>query len=240
MLISLKSLVPLCHEKHRTVLDGLWVQQLNISSVQTLPALLQYLKTLPALTKAGEVQSHELLPADMRTALRPLTDLVSTTAQDLGLLPDEDKSKNTMHERALLMSMRGAQPHVDIPHKRWMDKLFWALSLHDTDTDVLFGNLGYRVALMAGTLLIFDPCQPHAVIAREHGGFKKSHFSKDRVQYCAGGDFSPVDWAALGVRHNLSPSEYAARRNVANALVHQETCILKRTSVYSRWADSMI
>lgn len=232
MVPPLKSLVPLRHAKHRTVLDTVWSERLDLSSVETVPALLGHLQALPIPNCAGVVASHEVLPPLVKAALRPLCDQVCAAVQALDLLAPTEVPK--FHERALLMSMRGAQPHTDIPRARWVDKLFWALSLQDTDTDVLFGNLGHRIALQAGTLLVFDPCQPHAVIAREHAGFKKSHFPKSRVQLCAGGDFPAKDWPALGVSHQLTDEDIATRRNVEGILVHQETCRVKRASPLTR------
>jgi hypothetical protein len=228
MVTHLKSLVPLRQARHRTVLDAVWSTQLNLSNIGSIPTLLDYLQMQPALKRAGVLESHVVLPSVVNAALGSVCNEVSVLAQKLNLLAPSEAAN--LLSNAILMSMRGAQPHTDIPTARWMDKLFWALSLQDTDTDVLFGNLCHRIPLMAGTLLVFDPCQPHAVIAREHSSFKKSHFPKGRVQLCAGGDFPAKDWAALGVSHRLTDKDLAERRDVVNVLVNQETCQVKRAN----------
>jgi hypothetical protein len=47
----------------------------------------------------------------------------------------------------------------------------------DKGLDVHFPALGLRIPLTCGTALVFDTCQPHAVIPRDSSGFDARDFS---------------------------------------------------------------
>jgi len=123
--------------------------------------------------------------------------------------------------------MRGAQPHFDGQSKAWRNRLFWSLSLDDTDTDVLFGNLAIRVPQTRGTLLIFDGNQPHCLLAREHAIFQKNHFPKSRSQFFVGGDFDVKDWSALGASRHLTPQDLASHLDVLTMRINPKTCAVQ-------------
>lgn len=210
----------------RTAFDSVWMEQLDLSGLKALPVLREYLQALPPESKAGIIQSHLRLPNAQVLALKQLSRLVISRLDALKLMPVGQV--DAFHERALLMSMRGAQPHTDIGASKWQNSLFWSLCLRDTDTHVLFGNLKLRFPQQAGTLLIFDPAQSHCVLDATQDVFMKSHFRKDRTQIFAGGDFEPRSWRALGVEHNIPWEDLPARVDARMALVHQKTCLFKR------------
>lgn len=159
-----------------------------------------------------------------RSLLNALCINVAEQLQRWNLLKQEDVG--AMQDAALLMSMRGALPHHDSFVDNAETNLFWAIALHDTDTDVLFPNLGQRIEQTRGTLLVFDAGQPHAVIAREHDVFMKSHFKKTRRQFFAGGDFKTSVWKDVGVEFAL-PKD-SAHRDVLKAMLHAKTGMLRK------------
>ncbi len=74
-----------------------------------------------------------------------------------------------------LMVCRGARYHHD--GEQYGGAAFCNLFLsEDKGQDVHFPSLGLRIPLRRGTVLIFDTCQPHAVIRRGSDGFDASDF----------------------------------------------------------------
>jgi len=78
-----------------------------------------------------------------------------------------------------LMACRGARYHHD--GEQYGGFVFCNLFLSDDcGLDVHFphaGNSGYRIPLTRGTMLVFDTCQPHAVIRRGSSGFDEADFA---------------------------------------------------------------
>lgn len=213
---------PLRFGQLRTVVEGFWTSTLSLPHDLCL-SLAEYLQEQPCET-TGLVESHMRLPPTQRSLLNALCLSVAEQLQRWALLKQEDVG--TMQDAALLMSMRGALPHHDSFVPNAEANLFWAISLQETDTDVLFGNLGQRIEQRCGTLLVFDAGQPHAVIAREHDVFMKSHFKKTRRQFFAGGDFKTSVWKDVGVEFALPKGD--ARRDVLKAMVHEKTGLLRK------------
>ena len=78
-----------------------------------------------------------------------------------------------------LMACRGASYHHD--GAQYGGAAFCNLFLsEDRGLDVHFPDTGHRVPLVRGTVLIFDTCQPHAVIERRSASFDKADFPNDR------------------------------------------------------------
>ncbi|MGN5477085.1 hypothetical protein ACTMU2_09785 [Cupriavidus basilensis] len=74
-----------------------------------------------------------------------------------------------------LMACRGARYHHD--GDQYGGAAFCNLFLsEDNGQDVHFPSLGLRIPLRRGTVLLFDPCQPHAVIRRGRNGFDAADF----------------------------------------------------------------
>ena len=74
-----------------------------------------------------------------------------------------------------LMVCRGARYHHD--GAQYGGSAFCNLFLgEDKGLDLHFPSTGQRIALCRGTLVIFDTCQPHAVIARGGNGFDAADF----------------------------------------------------------------
>ena len=222
MFQHFESHIPLRFGQLRTVVEGFWTSHLSLPT-DLCSGLTEYLQTQPCET-TGLVESHMRLPPTQRSLLNALCITVAEQLQRWNLLKQEDVG--TMQDAALLMSMRGALPHHDSFVDNAETNLFWAIALHDTDTDVLFGNLGQRVEQTRGTLLVFDAGQPHAVIAREHNVFMKSHFKKARRQFFAGGDFPTAVWKDVGVTFELPKGD--ARVDVRKAMVNAKTGHVKK------------
>lgn len=77
-----------------------------------------------------------------------------------------------------LMVCRGARYHHDGDYG---GMAFCNLFVgEDKGQDVHFPWLGLRIPLQRGTMLVFDTCQPHAVIPRGGEGFNPADFPADR------------------------------------------------------------
>ncbi len=75
-----------------------------------------------------------------------------------------------------LMASRGTHYHHD--GELYGGKAFCNLVLSDErDTDLHLPAAGQRIALALGTVLLFDPCQPHAIIRRGAPGFDAADFA---------------------------------------------------------------
>lgn len=109
-----------------------------------------------------------------------------------------------------LMACRGARYHHD--GSLYGASVFCNLFLsEDRGLDLHLPGTGQRIPLVRGTAVVFDTCQPHAVIDRRSSGFELADFSAER-------DCSQVflTWElplanavvanALGVHIDLAPS----------------------------------
>ncbi|MEN4921912.1 hypothetical protein ABE485_24820 [Achromobacter spanius] len=77
-----------------------------------------------------------------------------------------------------LMACRGARYHHD--GGQYGAAAFCNLFLSDDKgLDVHFPGTGHRIALKPGVAMVFDTCQPHAVIARHASGFDEADFASD-------------------------------------------------------------
>jgi hypothetical protein len=75
-----------------------------------------------------------------------------------------------------LMACRGARYHHD--GGQYGGAAFCNLFLsEDRGLDVHFPAAGLRIPLVRGTAMIFDTCQPHAVIPRDGTGFREADFA---------------------------------------------------------------
>jgi hypothetical protein len=77
-----------------------------------------------------------------------------------------------------LMACRGARYHHD--GSQYGYSAFCNLFLNeDRGLDLHFPFTGQRIALRRGTAVVFDTCQPHAVIARNRSGFDAADFPSE-------------------------------------------------------------
>ncbi|MFY0478452.1 hypothetical protein [Achromobacter marplatensis] len=75
-----------------------------------------------------------------------------------------------------LMACRGARYHHD--GDQYGGAAFCNLFLsEDKGLDVHFPASGHRIPLARGTAIVFDTCQPHAVIRRDASGFDAADFA---------------------------------------------------------------
>jgi len=78
-----------------------------------------------------------------------------------------------------LMACRGAKYHHD--GERYGGMAFCNLFLsEDRGLDLHFPHTDHRIPLVRGTVVVFDTCQPHAVIERGSRGFNLADFPYDR------------------------------------------------------------
>lgn len=77
-----------------------------------------------------------------------------------------------------LMACRGAKYHHDGAH--YGEAAFCNLFLsEDKGLDLHFAMTGHRIALVRGTMVVFDTGQPHAVIQRRSSSFRAADFPAD-------------------------------------------------------------
>jgi len=77
-----------------------------------------------------------------------------------------------------LMASRGTRYHHD--GGQYGGSVFCNVFLSaDSGTDFHFPASGHRIALKRGTAVIFDPCQPHAIIRSGSPGFDAADFGLD-------------------------------------------------------------
>lgn len=130
----------------------------------------------------------------------------------LGFLPASFSAQDfreAVETDACFIGTQGANFHLDIGCTSWHKKLFTVYALEDSDCELLFPNIGVRVPLDAGTLVVFDPAQPHGVVRKGGISLKKSLFSTEHQQTFIGVNI-PLDahtWSTLGVQTDLSPSQ---------------------------------
>jgi hypothetical protein len=80
-----------------------------------------------------------------------------------------------------LMASRGTGYHHD--GARYGSKAFCNVFLSaDSGTDFHFPAAAHRIALVRGTAVIFDPCQPHAIIKRNASAFAAADFASDAMR----------------------------------------------------------
>jgi hypothetical protein len=80
-----------------------------------------------------------------------------------------------------LMASRGTTYHHDGAH--YGSAAFCNVFLtEDSGTDLHFPAAGHRIALVRGTAVIFDPCQPHAIIKRGAPGFDEADFAPEQMR----------------------------------------------------------
>lgn len=80
------------------------------------------------------------------------------------------------HVEPALMGCRGTPYHHD--GERYGDKVFCNLFLGpDADVDLHMPAAGVRLPVHDGTVVLFDPSQPHALVRRSSAGFATSDFA---------------------------------------------------------------
>lgn len=119
----------------------------------------------------GDVESLPLARARMRwPQYRQCVEAVADWIRGLGL---QDALAGA---EVALMACRGARYHHD--GAQYGGAAFCNLFLsEDQGLDVHFPAAGQRIALVRGTVLVFDTCQPHAVVARSSTGFDVADFA---------------------------------------------------------------
>jgi len=127
--------------------------------------------TLHLGLEAGDIEALPLGRARLRwPQLHRCFDAVRHWLAALGL-PDLLSSSDVA-----LMASRGTSYHHD--GARYGSKAFCNLFLsEDSGTDFHLPAAGHRIALSRGTAVIFDPCQPHALIKRGALGFDEADFA---------------------------------------------------------------
>lgn len=132
-----------------------------------------------------------------------------------------------------LMACRGAKYHHDGAQYGGMAFCNLFLS-EDRGLDLHFPSTGHRIPLVMGTAVVFDTCQPHAVIERGSSGFDVSKFStdQDHIQVFLTWELpieNPDVVHALGVAFDIDPAtslrfdEEQVRLNGARASVCPES-----------------
>ena len=126
------------------------------------------------ILEPGDVEAMPLARARMRWPdYSRCVQAVSDWTRTLGM-PEVLASSDVA-----LMACRGARYHHD--GAQYGSAAFCNLFLsEDKGLDVHFPSTGHRIPLTRGTVVIFDTCQPHAVIQRGSSGFNAADFAPDQ------------------------------------------------------------
>ena len=155
----------------RVVLSG-------VLDIEALPARMvadcERESSLQLDLQPGDVEALSLARARARWPdYRRCVQAVSSWADALGLTGAIDDSD------AALMVCRGARYHHD--GAQYGGSAFCNLFVgDDKGLDLHFSSTGQRIALIRGTVVLFDTGQPHAVIQRASSGFEVSDFGPER------------------------------------------------------------
>ena len=125
--------------------------------------------------EAGDVEQLPLAHARMRwPGFRGSVTAVSDWLAVQGL-PDV-VGPATSHGDLALMACCGARYHHD--GSQYGAKVFCNLFVSDTPELVVhFPAIGKRIALLRGTVMVFDTCQPHGVVFKDRAGFDAADFA---------------------------------------------------------------
>ncbi len=185
MLITADPEVALRFGDQRSVLNSVFIEETTFASAKALQRLAHYAKEACTL-RSGYVDTtwRHLDPTpqeDLQPILRELTELMRGYE-----FLDEDNAYE-LEGNLQFMASQGAIPHADCYNTDWQDTLFWVYVLHSTEADLVFPNLGIRIDMKPGQLIVFDPGQPHAVVARNSALFRHCDFPAQKWQtYLAG------------------------------------------------------
>jgi hypothetical protein len=156
----------------------------------------------------GDVQELGLQRTRLRwPELKACRDAATRWAGNMGL------EGVLQHSDSTLMVCRAARYHHD--GDQYGSKAFCNLFLSaDKALDLLFPVIGRRIPLSPGTVVIFDTCQPHAVIRRSSTGFDAADFADetDALQVFMTWELPiehPAVRALLGVEPFTPPDSHA-------------------------------
>lgn len=171
---------PVCHYRHGDTLRSRNVSDVVLWGTVDVPAPPAWLtadwqrETSQQLAlEPGDVETMSLARTQRRWPdLRQCVQAMRDWAQAQGL-------QNVLaHSEMALMACRGARYHHDGAQYGGMAFCNVFLS-EDKGQDLHFAATGLRIPLRRGTAVVFDTCQPHAVVARNRSGFDTADFSTD-------------------------------------------------------------
>lgn len=162
----------------------------------------------------GDVEPLNLARARARwPALRRCVQAATDWTHTLGL-PNRLNNGLLADSDIALMTCRGARYHHD--GNQYGGAAFLNLFLSDDKgLDLHFPQLGHRIPLVRGTVVLFDTGQPHAVIARHRSSFDAADFppESDCTLVFLTWELpidSPEVAQALGITFDVDPETTAA------------------------------
>jgi len=182
--------------------------------------------------ETGDVEAMSLPRARMRWPdYSACVQAVSDWARTFGMILSTDVA---------LMACRGARYHHD--GEQYAGLAFCNLFLSEAKgLDVHFPALDLRIPLQRGTVMIFDTCQPHAVIRRGSDGFDLADFSSDQdwtqlfLTWELPVESAPVE-QALNIKFDIDPAA-AATMNAEQLRLNGERVDVRHDSGQWRPAD---
>lgn len=154
--------------------------------------------------EVGDVEALSLVRARARwPGYRSCVETVSEWTRSLGLHDVLASSE------VALMLCRGAKYHHD--GAQYGGRAFCNIFLsEDKGLDLHFPSTGHRIPLCRGTAVIFDTCQPHAVIPRGSSRFEAADFTpgQERTQLFLTWELPLADAnvaRALGIEFDIEP-----------------------------------
>lgn len=225
----------------RSVYPGVFTFETNILEGVDVASFLETVKKQQFSMDPGDVETNSRHDYDGLEGFDELVNGVLAEFRSYGLVTEDNEQEVARH--AQVMVSQGSTPHADAHLADWEWSMFWAFVLEDTDTDLLFGNLGVRVPLTAGQLILFDPGQPHGVVARSSEEFSEGDFPSSRKQYYLAGniEYRRRFWLSLGVTttaQHLTENVFADMRqhhvNTASRVSFCPFCVIPGAPLRAR------
>ncbi len=223
MLIAADPLVSLRLSDKRTVSNQVFVDdEPGLLSAQELKLLRLAIAQATPTIDPGYVDTFGRTSAQATACRDRVLSRLEAYLAAYGFVNDE--SRFEVARECQYMATRGAIPHADSYNSEWYYSLFWVLVVDSKEADLVFANLGLKVTMKPGQLIVFDPGQPHGVHLQGSSVFRKSDFPAHRRQAYLAGHMTMDEefWSDYDVQLNVlhRPGQWV---DVAQRGVHTRT-----------------
>ncbi|MFK4705997.1 hypothetical protein ABIC83_002836 [Roseateles asaccharophilus] len=186
----------------------------------------------PGAIDVAKVRFQDLQGMEPEPGLIPK--MVAKAMASTGVYKDTGRFELAMWERFDYLTCRGATFHND-KFDGWSECLFWVLVLDAVDCEMVMPDIGLRLALEPGQLIVFDPQLVHGICRpRDKGRMLKSHFAGEHGHQCfLSGELKLdlQDWAALGCPWlPADTAEFAGAVDLQQVQVNPRTGAVKMPS----------
>lgn len=225
MLLPADPHYPLRISSVRSVYNGVFVDEAPLLDTCDLELLRLHFRKLWPTTFLGDIDTKGYFEDG---AVSECVDRFRVSARkyltSYGFFRGAPNALDLLYRLDFLVS-RGARPHTDVHNSEWHESLFCVYVLEAGESDLYFPNLGLRIALKPGQLIIFDPGQPHAVVGSGAASFRNKDFpARNRQGFIAGTLRYDQDfWQQLGVTTDPRELNSPDYQDIVRLDVHRNT-----------------